>query len=1310
MAERTAVDYVQKTIGKALNKSLNFNNEDPNIGVVNKWKFLYHNIFGSLDYLHHVAFRLISFYDMSHPLYLSSLSDDINFGYINADITAEGKESHIWPENTEDYNWCPCPNGSNEYPYWDGWPTEDGSLSAYPIYESNRIIVFLKGLYLKVDASSIVTYDKTFVYDITDQKEQSLRPSDYYDLRVYRFTSATYNTDQGKWIPSGGVTELPRKISGTDMIIKVGTSSSHDIPDDEPRFFMIYWESPDGYTETSPPDESFVNNDVTSLLTFNNGDTPQYRHLFNTERYDLITHQNNGNKYMKNIYSTRYNLTDGNPEHYDDENPTYYRIPALMGSLDTAYTGSEEPGGALYIPGIGNVWGYGYSLDQGANNPSGETVQGIKICYQASAGEDIDMQVVVGPVASSEFYSLKWEDFEWYPETPSGYDVFAKIIIKRLITNNQSAYRPDTYIEYIEYVKSYGRENIGNINFIKDLSKSIYENSILSDYNFYLISKLFAPLITYTPTTIENVGGLINDASEFFKTVNFRNIFNLYWKIPTQHSDINEDDEIVDNFKDYFISTIIGNYNQLEFCEKSREALSNYMQAQLSTILGNFNMNSTEDNFGINIYDTKKIYTPKQLELYFDANNSCYNYITPENLNYDYTLRFYFKNKQQDRIMKDIYVSASRYYITDEDASTLLTDGLSRASYLWPARLNEKHEWLLYGRTTLIPDAEPGENHFIEMRQFKPDDPNIPTYEEFITEQEAIYADDLNSGDTFRIRRAREAILDAVTDQEYLYGGFDEPDTRSFSNEIYSLDDMIVGITFYNTTGLSKWQTTNKFWGGDPEFFQDYTGEPYIRYGFKINGTWYTQSFTQTTVSTARNIYIEEHPEDVYILKQQTNDSGSGSNAFVLDGNYKQIATTFTSDFISASRVIKNIYLKIRKIGEPTGNLFITLNNTSGTTKKPTDILQVSDTVSIEEIGGDFTWVNFNFIRPIEINDSIERYAIVLTTEDPFGENVQLDSDNRIEWVFADRDDHSYGITSINSTLISSINIGSTSVIVVDGSVFSESNFYIKIEDEVIKVTSRSGNVLSLDTATVDSHLSGTHVYEVTYVPSDSEERFIYSDNDDNIYNWTSPSYSTYDATYKIYRKIDDIGLVENVPISEWGGEDITTTDTTIDAFYIAEQGSSYSIPTSDDNIPFYGYLPGLEPWACFNTANTYDFPSVNYWRAQAGNLVDGYISWKGNRADTPVYLYIYPMAYNNSGVITYIPTNRDMYITAVCEIYDGSDVVINKLVTAGTVTPVLLNENKIVKIKSLYIDTTSYQEEPFYGYMASESFIVRSI
>jgi len=39
MAERTAIDYIQKTIGKALSKSLNFNNEDPNIGIANKWKF-----------------------------------------------------------------------------------------------------------------------------------------------------------------------------------------------------------------------------------------------------------------------------------------------------------------------------------------------------------------------------------------------------------------------------------------------------------------------------------------------------------------------------------------------------------------------------------------------------------------------------------------------------------------------------------------------------------------------------------------------------------------------------------------------------------------------------------------------------------------------------------------------------------------------------------------------------------------------------------------------------------------------------------------------------------------------------------------------------------------------------------------------------------------------------------------------------------------------------------------------------------------------------------------------------------------------
>lgn len=1296
MASRTGFDFVQKTLSNSIEKITNYFDERNFIGINNKWYCIYTSIFGSLDYFHLVSFPLSGMYSYNHPMYLDEASDGNLFGYINADLTEEGKEAYISDGLTFDVNWAYCPNGAYSYPIWDGW---GGGTDPYPMYGADRMIVFLKGMLIRVDSSALAGHTRTFIVDATRMIGESLRPSDYYDIRVYRFDSAANDPSLG-WIPSGAVYELNRNISGTDLIIQVGANVTQTIPNNEPRFFMIFWESPDDYCATLLPTPT-IPNDITAFLTFNSGNTPQARCLFDTNRYDLVDFKNQGGKFIKNINSTRYELIDGNSQNYGEPNPLIYRLPAMNGSLDPFYSSG--------IPYIGNIWGYGFSVDQGVDNPEEGVYQGVIICFRTSAGEDTEMQVLTGPIVPYEFMPANPEDFYWYPSAPEEYEIFAKIIVRIMSDTSESSYRPRTFIDYLHYEPSYGNDKISNDNYFSFMYGNFIERPFIPNYLETVLSPLFIPLIYMTPVTNSRVGGMHYNSLYLFNMDDVGDIYNIYWKIPVQHPLVDLSDYVpVDNLYTFMNNNVIQEYGQLEMSEYIRKSVSQMAEFQFSTILGFFYADDTNSNFGTVCYNNKNIYTPSKLEIHLPIINSCHEYIEEPKLKYDYSFRFNFKSINMDYIKKDLFLSASKYYIEDDQAEELVSLGLDPGKYLWPSKLNSINEWVMYGRTSLIPDLVGGEDATIEMRQFKPRDPTLPLYDEFVADLRIQYADDLNSGDPFRIKRANENILDAISDQEYLYGGFDNPDTRTLSDLIYSMDDFSIGVSLYNTTGIPIWDSSISFWGGDPAFFDIDTGISDPRYGFAINGSWYIQSFTESIVSDARNTYIQEHPISYYILKEQDNDLGTPNNTFALNNSRFALASTFSADFADVYDKIYKVKLKLRIKNVPTANLILTINETNPI-NEPTNILQTSDPISYTSLSGEFEWVEFNFRTPYSLTKD-ERYSLVLTSEDPFGEYRGVSDIDTIEWAFANVDSHSYGITETNSLLTNSVVAGESELTVMDGSVFSATPFYIKIGPEVFEVTSLTGNILTLNGTLQNDYDSSTPIYEVVFVPADSERRWVYRKTGD-VYDWQDVSGTVadnYDATYQLYREIDEVGLVTAVPNEEWFGADISPAKTDIDAFYISASTDSYYIPTDDYNYYFYGSLPGLDPFAGFNVANSYDFPPVNTWRASYTNLVDGFICWSSKEVDSPVQLSIFPLAIDNFGV-QYIPTKNDMYVTVICKKINGEKKVINKLVPAGTSSPILLDSDYFIGVDLLWVDPAEFKEDPFYGYGPAEAFVIRS-
>jgi len=1294
MAERTGVDFVQQTIGNSFQSLLDYYSYEPFVGINNDRFILYTRTFGSLDYFHLVSFPLSGLVNYPHPLFLNGFNDNVVFGYINCDLTNERRDAHLYPTGTFDVDWCPCPNGTSIYPAWDGWPVANSLLPDYPIYNAAQMVVFLKGVCLKVDSSISAVYTKTFQFTNAQIISETLRPTDKYDIRVYRFTTVDGSND-----PAGIVFEVPRQISGNNIIIQVGLNSGHDLNNTDSCYYMIYWMSPDALAGTSPPDDTFSIDDITSFLTFNDGDPPLARELFDVNRYDLVNFKNLGPQYVKNYLTTRYEMVDGSPQHYDDPNPIFYRLPAMQGSLDPLFT--------YNLPMIGNVWAYGYSIDRGIFNPPKDDVQGVIICYQSSAGSITDMKVVLGPVVPSEFQPDKWSDFTWYPPVLDGYILFAKLIVKVMSDVHQVAYRPDSFIEYMEYTASYGDELIKNESFISFMYNYIYDNKDMQNFIPFIAPTLILPILTLTPVVADATGGMMYNATSLLNNVDNFAKLNMYWKSPTLHPVTPAPVFTpVNNLYQYITNNMISDYQQLEFVEGLRNVMATYVSGQLSTILATFYADDTNSNFGITCYDSKKVYIPTQLELNFPIANSCHEYMIVPKLNYDYSLRFKFRSIKNDSIRKDLFLSASKFWITDDEASTLVARGLSPDVYLWPAKLDTMDQWVMYGRTVLIPDAMSGENHPIQMKQFKPRNQALPLYDEFVAALNIQYYDDLNSGDPVRVNRANQAIADAITNQEYVYGGFDEPDTRTLSNLIYSMDELIMAVSLYNTSGVPDWKTTISFWGGDPAYFDPSTGV-IPRWGFKVNDDWHYQSFVQNDVTVDRFDYINTHPESVYILQKQENDAGSTAQFSLNNANFS-LATTFIADFAGAYDKIYSVKLKLKLNGVPTARMMLTINVTDSMTKKPLSIMQSSDIVNYDKLSGDFEWVEFIFKTPNSLTKN-DRYALVLVVENPFSVDVGVDANNYVEWAYADNSIHSYGITDISSFLTTAAVVGDTTIYAADAStIFSAAPFYIKIGDEIKQVLTMSGNTLSLSSALSYAYPVNEAVYQVTYIPTDAEVRWMYQSDGAGGYEWAVSTNPTYDATYQLYRFVDVIGLVTAVPTEELAGSDLVAAETTVDAFYIAGASDSYILSNSGSMFRFYGFLSGLQPFAGFNVANSYDFPAVNTWRSGYANLVDGYIGWTSRRVDTPKQFKIFPLAIDNSGV-QYLPTEHDMYITAVCVKWDNSKKVVNLLLPAGTAAPVLLDTEVFIGIDLLWVDRYAFKTDPFYGYGPAEAFVVRS-
>lgn len=1270
MATIEAFEITQRKIGQMFELLLDYMGYDFPKGIQNDWRVLVSSILGSVDMLHFVSFPLA--YPGSHPLHLDDQFDeDVELGLINSDLDAPSKESHIWPTGTFDPDWACCPTGDDTYPAWDGYPSLNPLLPDYPESGGNRVPVFLRAMYVTASSGTghgSIPHTSVFNLTLARPIDESSR-DDLYDIRVYRFDS----TSGGE--PVLPLEEVARTVTTlTDTItVQVGNSAGQTIEEGVLTYYVVFWNSPDDFVAVTPPSPASGSDVTSSLVISQKGQ----RDLFDSNRYDFINFLSPSTPhYIKSRNHTQLDIVDGNEEGYTTVDPEFYRMPALQGSLDPDYL-TDDPAAGM---GMGSVWGYGYSLDSGDLDPSDSTVvYGVNIALDVRLPA-VSWSINRGPEVYPEFWPGDWVDFAYYPPLETNEIPVAKAIVKRVVSKKEAIYRPQMSVIHLEYYPSYGRQHSLDLEVLDSLIPIIEKNLTIKDEVGDMADRMVFPLIATTPTLTRFQGGVIDSMVNILLILDAGKRFNSYWKNPLEDA---ETKPYFGDLNDYIEDLVTSYPGQITFDENLCSMISAYANFQPSRILSSFNPDSTylDLDYGTVCYLDRKLAYPTGLEVALPKKRSCHRLLQMDKLQKDYSIKLTMRNQRLDRVFKETFLSASSKWISDAQASLLLAAGTPRDPYLWPAKLAENPTWVQYGRTVLIPDAMGGESHPLSMRPFDPRDPTLPLYDEFVADLEA-------AGYT------EEQIQDAVTDQEYLHGGFDTVDLNTIPEQMVSLDEMQVGVTMYNETGIPIWKGSQEVFGDDTR----------TRYGFLVDGEWYYQDFDEDTCNEERGVYVETHEGLGENAKHQTLDAGTPVTEFALNGTYFSLATTFTADFVSVSPKITNIRLKLKAVGMPLVNLAITVNNVllSGA---PGSILQTSDWVPYNSVPLDSDWVEFSFPASATLVAGT-RYAICLYSDDTNPASV-LDSTNRIEWAYADRDTHSYGMTSKNSKLILAATAGDEELSVTDSSVYDSAPFYAVADDELVLVTLVSGNVLTLDSPLSYDHAKDVRVFEVVYVPSDSEKRWVYADSTGALFQWEAPiSNQSYDATYQIDVYVPEAKAVKEVPSLEWSGDDVTADLDTLDTVYISTTSDSYAI--DDDGGP-YGTLGGLTPLATFNGPSTFGFPSLNSFRQSGTNVMDGYVAWTSNRLSSPSTFSVFPSAKNVSSVVTYIPTEHDMYLTVACVGWDGNVTIVDKFIPAGTSSPVLLDLGEFVGISFLWVQQDEFVSSDTYGFGAGETFMIRS-
>ena len=608
-----------------------------------------------------------------------------------------------------------------------------------------------------------------------------------------------------------------------------------------------------------------------------------------------------------------------------------------------------------------------------------------------SIGASTNFELVLGPKFYSDFSRLDWENFEYYPQVPQDYVEVAKIIFKKATggnyanieynsgisgsifnpfdLNQSTVFQSSNIIWIQQSIPSHAVKNFtdtllasrlmpGYYNFVKAIRVEKGEDPIVS-----AASKLL-PYSAQVPSSIASARNSFLNPDGLGSI-----IFRKFLKSPTQAIlQPATEEPLAIQFDDYSIKTI-----------------ETFASKPPSTEMLRLN----SDHF----YQTyNKLNLANTFELFHEPSDNCNAAdasTSGTRLGLDYTLRLNLEDINENVLIKDWFIMASKFFITVDEYQERQDKEQTVVGYFTQNNITNIQEWRLQGYAGIVPDMTMGESRVLTTRYVSPEDSTQTTESQFRANLEA-------QGYT------QEEIDERVL--RYLEQGntFYVVDLNKYDNNFVALRSAGLAITTYTYDTTSYWK----------ENLADFnkvtnTGGDTIAYS-----TLYSDSFTIATgLGSAGSLETYDRLAETYF--NQTFDvvlssvemvlernkysfkfnSGSGGNFTDLGIKMKvelfETADTLLTDPDSNGYV--KIYLYDNSTSDLPGNLIATSKNSIAFTDIAEDnYLEYRWNLSAELKAGDDYWV------VLEITTTPQGGNIVIASQTPYSdktyENLESES------------------------------------------------------------------------------------------------------------------------------------------------------------------------------------------------------------------------------------------------------------------------------------------------------------------------------
>ena len=421
----------------------------------------------------------------------------------------------------------------------------------------------------------------------------------------------------------------------------------------------------------------------------------------------------------------------------------------------------------------------------GSKNLNFEDYIGIRIISKNSGlyydEPNSDYEVIVGEPFTYSDIPDSWEECTYYPEIPEGYNLIANIIAQ--YPSNGNSFAKNFSIEN-------NLQNDRSIVYIELLA----DNALISPQSDENLAKYFIETFIRLSTKLRR-----NDYERFFSALATRIIsrFSRYDinKIKSEghfYSYGSQEKISIHNLLKSPKDELLLSDNEpfaIQFNSDAADVINSFVSIQPSTLIAGFN--------GTSLYNTNTILSSDtKFEVYLEKVNSTDLDTLTESLNgldKDYTFRVKFKNANHEYSVKDVYLNASKYLLTDSDYQYRVDNNMSVVGYYKNSTLTNIPDFNTYGYSAVIPDLKPERFTEIDFKE------NYPVNSLRITESD--FENNLLSQNSLL---SKDEIISAksgfaITDSFYVV------DTSKPLNDFNTITELSLSIADYTLNQNSFW-------------------------------------------------------------------------------------------------------------------------------------------------------------------------------------------------------------------------------------------------------------------------------------------------------------------------------------------------------------------------------------------------------------------------------------------------------------------------------------------------------------------------